>query len=118
MVSNEDDFLSCLKIPLTARILAKIILGKKSIKFTKFDGMQDPRMHVCKFHEEAIEYMHDQDLLAKLFSYSLKDESLKWYFWLPKSSIDRYEDLIYIILHDYGYNITKKVYFKDFCKIK
>ena len=79
-MSDEDDFLSCLKRLFTATILAKIIHAKKSVKFTKFDGMQDPRMHVHKFHEEAIEYVYDQDLLAKLFSYSLNDEALKWYF--------------------------------------
>ena len=78
--SSEYDFLSCLKRPLTTRIIAKVIPRKKSVKFTKFDGIQDPKMHVHKFHEDAIEYMHDQYLLAKLFSYSLKDEALKWYF--------------------------------------
>jgi len=39
MVCNEDDFLSCVKQPLSARILAKIIPKKKSDKFTKFGGM-------------------------------------------------------------------------------
>ena len=75
-MADEDDFLSYLKRPLTARILAKIILGKLSIKFTKFDGMQDPKMHVKKFKEEAIEYEHNRDLLAKLFSHSMKDDVL------------------------------------------
>jgi len=69
-----------LKRPLTDRILAKVLTGKKSIKFTKFDGLQDPQMNVRKFQEEAMEYMHDRDMLAKLFSHSLKDEALKWYF--------------------------------------
>jgi len=78
--SDEDDFLSYLKRPLTARVLTKIIIGKKSVNFTKFDGMQDHKMHVHKFHEEAMEYMHDQDFLANLFSHSMKDKALKWYF--------------------------------------
>jgi len=79
---DEDDFLSCLKRPLTARILDKIIPRKKSVKCTKFNGMKDPKMHVRKLQEETIEYMHDRDLLAKLFSHSLKDDALKWYFHL------------------------------------
>jgi len=72
-----------------------VLTGKKSIKFTIFYGLQDPRMHVRKFQEEAMEYMHDKDLLAKLFSHNLKDDGLKWYFLLPKKSIDKYEDLIH-----------------------
>ena len=80
--------------------------------------MQDPKMHVHKFQKEAIEYKYDIDLLAKLFSHSLKDEALKWYYQLPKSSINKFEDLICIFLHTYGYNIIKKIYLKDLCKIK
>ena len=62
--------------------------------------------------------MHDTDLIAKLFSYSLKNEALNLYFQLLENSIDRYEDLIHIFLHNYGYNITEKIYLKDLCKIK
>ena len=36
---DEDDLLSYLKRPLTTRILAKLLPRKKSIKFTKFNGM-------------------------------------------------------------------------------
>lgn len=118
IVSDEDDFLSYLKRPLTTRFLAKVLLGKKSVKFTRFYGIQDPRMHVHKFQEEAIEYMNDRDLLAKLFSYSFKDEAIKWYLQLLESIIDRYEDLIRLFLHICGYNIIEKVYLKDLCKIK
>jgi len=57
--------------------------------------------------------MHEIDLLAKLFCYNLKDEALKWYYQLLENNIDSFEDLIRIFLHTYGYNITKKVYFKD-----
>ena len=80
--------------------------------------MQDPKMHVREFQEEAIEYIHDRDLLAKLFSYSLRDQALNWYFQLPESSINKYEDLIKVFLHNYGYNIPEKLYLKDLCKIK
>lgn len=104
---DEDDFLCCLNRPLTDRILDKILPGKKSIKFTKFDGMKDP-----------IEYMHDRDLLAKLFSHGLKDDAIKWYFHLPKNNIDRYKYLIHLFLQNFRYNIAEKVYFKDLCKIK
>jgi len=70
-------------------------------------------MHVHKFEEEAIEYMHDIDLLAKLFSHSSKDEALKQYYQLFGSSINMFKDLIHIFLHTYDYDITKKVYLKD-----
>lgn len=33
------------------------------MKFSKFDGSQDPKMHVQKF-EEAIEFVHDHHMLA------------------------------------------------------
>lgn len=80
--------------------------------------MQDLMMHVHKFQDGAIEYMHGTYLLAKLFSHSLKDEALKWYYQLSKSSIDKIEDLIHIFLHTYGYKTFEKVCLKDLCKIK
>lgn len=55
---------------------------------------QDPNMHVRKF-QEAMEYMNDRYLLDKLFLHSLKDDALKWYFLIPKKSIDKYEDLVH-----------------------
>lgn len=117
-MNDEDDFLSYCKRPLTAIIIAKIILRKKRVKFTKFNGMQDPKMHVRKFQKEVIEYEHDRDSLTKLFSYNLKDEALKWYFQLPKNSIDKYKDLIHLFLHNFSNNIPKNIYFKDLYKIK
>jgi len=51
---DEDDFLFCLKRPLTNRIISKVLASKKSINFTKFDGLQDTKMHARKFQEEAI----------------------------------------------------------------
>jgi len=81
---DDDDFLFYLKRLLIDTILSKPLIGKKSIKFTKFDGLQDPKMHVIRFQYEALEYMHDKDLLAKLFSHSLKDVALKLYFLLPE----------------------------------
>jgi len=74
--------------------------------------MQDPKMDISKFQEEAIEYELCRDLLTKLLSHILKDDALKWDFQLPKSSIDRYEDLIHSFLHNFSYNIVEKVYFK------
>ena len=79
---------------MSDRISSRVYVGKKSIKFTKFNGFQDPKMHVIKFQEEAIEFLHDLNMFAKLFSSSFKDDALKWYFSLPKKSIDKYEDLI------------------------
>jgi len=75
-------------------------------------------MYVKKFQEEDIEYIHDKDMLAKLFSHSLKDDALKWYFLLPKNCIDKYEDLIHQFLKYFRYNIQEKVQVKDLCKIK
>jgi len=34
-------------------------------------------MHVRKFQEEAIEFLNNHDMLAKLFSSSLKYDALK-----------------------------------------
>lgn len=36
---DEDDFLFCLKYPLTDRIISKVLVYKKSVKLTKFDGL-------------------------------------------------------------------------------
>jgi len=75
-------------------------------------------MHIIKFQEEAMEYMHDRDLLAKLCLHSLKEDALKWYFLLPEKSIDRYENLVHQFLHYFKYNIVEKVHFNYFYKIK
>lgn len=37
-------------------------------------------MHVRKFQEEAMKYVHDKDMFGKLFSHSIKDDALKWNF--------------------------------------
>lgn len=95
---DEDDFLFFLKISLSDQIISKVFTRKKSIKFTKFTGLQDRKMHVRKFQEEAMEYDHDKYMLAKFFSHSLKDDALKWYFLLPKRCIDNCEDLIHKFL--------------------
>lgn len=95
---DDDDFLYCLKHQLIDRIMSKLFVGKKSLKFIKFDGFQYPKMHFKKFQQEAIKYIHDTHMLTKLFSSSLKDDALKWYFSLPKKSIDKYEDLLYKLL--------------------
>lgn len=57
-------------------------------------------------------------MIAKLFSYSLRNDELKWYFILPKRSIDKYEYLIHRFLQYFIYNIVEKVQFKDLYKIK
>lgn len=93
--SDDEDFLFCLKWPLSDRIISRIYTGKKSITFTKFNGFQDPKMRVIKFQEEPIEFLHDQDMLAKLFSSSLKDDALKWYFSLPEKAFKNMKILFY-----------------------
>jgi len=61
--------------------------------------------------------MHDTNLLAKLFSSSLKNEALNWYFQLLENRIYSYEDLIHIFFHNYGYNITEKCILKAYAKL-
>jgi len=51
-------------------------------------------------------------MLAKLFSSSLKDDVLKWYFSLPQKSIDKYEDLVLQFIANFKYNIQDKIEFK------
>lgn len=42
---DGGDLLSCLKHPLSDRIMSKLFVGKKRLKFTKFDGFKDPKMY-------------------------------------------------------------------------
>lgn len=115
---SEDDFLFCLKIPLIDRIISKLLVCKKSVQFTKFDGLEDPKMHDRKFQKEVMEYVYDRDMLAKLFLSSLKDDALKWYFSILEKSIDMYKYLIHNFLKKFKYSIIEKVQFKYLCKIK
>lgn len=87
------------------RILSQIYIDKKSIKFIKFTDFKDLKMHVRKFQEEVIEFLHDQDMLTKLFSSSLKGDALKWYFSLIEKCIDKYEDLILQFIANFKYDI-------------
>jgi len=82
-MDDEDDLLCCLNRLLTERIISRLFVSKKSVKFIKFDDLQDSKMHIRKFQEEAITYVHDKDTIAKLFSSSLRDDALKLYFSLP-----------------------------------
>lgn len=50
---NDDYFLFYLKIPLIDHIVSKVFTRKKSIKFTKFTGFQDPKMHVKFFSKRG-----------------------------------------------------------------
>lgn len=102
---------------MSDNIASKNYTNKKSIKFTKFDDFQYPKMHVRKF-QEAIEFIHDHDMLEKLFSSSLKDDAFKWYFSLPEKSIDKYKDLILQFIANLKYNIQDMNEFKYLCRIK
>lgn len=44
--NDDEDFLFCLKHLLSDRIISWIYIGKKSIKFTNFNGFQDKK-NVC-----------------------------------------------------------------------
>lgn len=107
-----------LKRPLCYKITCKILNNKMSLKFLKFDGSQDANMYVHKLQEEAIEFVHNHDMLAKLFSHCLKDGELKWYFTILEKSIDSYEYLIYLFIENFTYNIKEQELYKDLCIIK
>lgn len=46
--NDNDDYLFLLKSPLSDRIYYKVLICKKSVKFSKFDGSQDLKIHVRK----------------------------------------------------------------------
>lgn len=86
LINDDDDYFLYLKIPLYDKITWQFWNGKKNIKFSTFHGSQDSKMHVRKF-QEVIEFVHDYDMLAKLFSHSLNDDALKWYFTISKKKV-------------------------------
>lgn len=57
-------------------------------------------------------------MLGKCFSCSLKDDALKWYYSLPKKSIDEYEYCILQFISNFKYNIQDKIEFNDLLNIK
>jgi len=43
---NDDDLLLCLKYPLSDIIIIRVYNIEKSIRFTNFNGFQEPKIHV------------------------------------------------------------------------
>ena len=76
------------------------------------------KIDIIRFQEDEIDYVNDLNMLAKLFSHSMKDDALKWYFTIPKRSVDSYESLVLLFIKNFKYNIKEKSLLKDLCKIK
>lgn len=75
------------------RIKEYIMDTNKSLKFTKYEHHEDPRLHMKKFEDEVLVITLDRDLHAKLFPLTLKGSSLKWFNNLPHNSIQDYTQL-------------------------
>jgi len=59
-----------------------------------FDDHSDPRMHLQRYHLEVISFDNDDDLLANLFSLSLKAEPLLWFTNFLNKSITCFNDIV------------------------
>ena len=73
--------------------------------------------HVIKFHQYMDQLsIHHEDVLMKMFMYSLDGPARQWYITLPSSSISSLKDF-----HDAFYLYCKRIYpaeflFEDCCR--
>jgi len=66
----------------------------------------NPAHHVIKFHQYMNQLnVHHEDVLMKMFMYSLDGYARKWYKTLPASSISSLKDF-----HDAFYSYCKRIY--------
>jgi len=78
--------------PFCTRIRRRTWEGE-DINFSKYNGISDPRMHIAIFEESACNHLCDTDMLARLFSSSLRKEASEWFYNLEDQSITRYGKL-------------------------
>ena len=63
----------------------------EDINFTKYNGTNDPRMHIIIFEELACSHLLDTDMLARLFPSNLGKEVSEWFYSLEDQSITSYD---------------------------
>lgn len=62
--------------------------------------------------------MNDPNLMAKLFSESLKDDALEWYYTLPSQSITSFKMLTTKLTKNYRYHVKPETKIIDFYELK
>lgn len=71
-----------------------------------YNGKGDPLTHVKKFQTLCSDISHDQILLAKLFTRTIRDKYLQWYCYLPPYSITSFQQLVNSFIQQFHNNIT------------
>jgi len=103
--------------PLCTRIRRRTWEGE-DITFSKYDGINDPRMHITIFEEAACCHLYDEDMLARLFQLSLGEEASEWFYELKDQSITSYRQLKQEFLDQYQHSIKKKPTIMDLARMR
>ena len=83
-----------------------------------YNGKGDPLTHVKTFQTICTDFAHDQRLLAKLFTRTLRDKALQWYCSLPSYSITSFQQLANAFIQQFQNNIGPKVTLIDLMHCK
>lgn len=57
----------------------QLLLGFKTLKFSKYDGIENFKTNLRMFANKLEKPVDDESLLARLFPESLKGEAMDWY---------------------------------------
>jgi len=92
MVSYHKSYTSYTKNPITPTLIL-IVLPIPLLDLPKFDGTTgyDPTSHIDAFSLSYIDYMHQNEIVLRLFPRTLIGEALKWFYQLPEGSISTFQ---------------------------
>ncbi|XP_071936374.1 uncharacterized protein [Coffea arabica] len=79
-------------------------LGFKTPKFSKYDGTENPKMHLKMFANKLGKPMDDENLAMHLFSESLEGDALNWYSNLKSGEVKIWLDLSTAFVKQYEFN--------------
>ena len=85
----------------------------KKPQLQKFDGTEDPRIHLSQYTTTMSTTKTPMSVVARLFVLSLEGMAINWYHGLEKSIRADCKELCSTFLKQYEYNIKLEVSIRD-----
>ena len=83
--------------------------------FTTFDGSTNPYDHMLHYNQVMILNVHNDRLLCKVFTVSLRGPALAWFHKLPRNSINSFHELWATFISQYLCSVRQK---RNICSLQ
>ncbi|GAA0169573.1 hypothetical protein LIER_24024 [Lithospermum erythrorhizon] len=80
--------------------------GFRMPKFKTFSGFGDPGNHLKAFYSHLSFRTSNDEVYARAFLSSLSGQALKWFHKLPPDSIDRWQNIVDLLMDKFGPSIV------------